>query len=153
MSNVYESKPESNSECNSESERKYKASLKLAYFRLKIIGKPECINICEKYINDGINNKNNDMLSLLMAELLFDDSTYFRFIYISFQKDDIITDPDEITILDNILSKLNKEIQTLYKPIIKTLLNKPFDTNMSIFYAKIKKRILQGYIEMFNNNE
>ena len=88
-----------------------------------------------------------------MAELIFDDSTYFRFNYISFQKDGIITDPDEITILDNILSTLNKEIQTLYKPIIQTLLNKPFDTNMPIFYSQIKKRILQGYIEMFDKNE
>ena len=35
-----------------------------------------------------------------MAELIFDDSTYFRFIYISFQKDGIITDPDEITIFE-----------------------------------------------------
>ena len=148
MSNLYESKPES----DSESERKYEASVKLAYFR-SIIGKPECINICEKYINDGINNENNDMLSLLMAELLFDDSTYFRFIYISFQKDGIITDPDEIVILDNILSSLNQSIQTLYKPIIQTLLNKPFDSNMSIFYSQLKKRILQGYIEMFNKNE
>ena len=93
------------------------------------------------------------MLSLLMAELLFDDSTYFRFIYISFQKDGIITDPDEIVILDNILSSLNQSIQTLYKPIIQTLLNKPFDSNMSIFYSQLKKRILQGYIEMFNNNQ
>ena len=135
-----------------ESKRKDEASVKLAYFR-SIIGKPECINICEKYINDNIDNENNDMLSLIMSELIFDDSTYFRFIYISFQKDGIIIDPDEITILDNILSTLNKEIQTLYKPIIQTLLNKPFDTNMSIFYAQIKKRILQGYIEMFNNNE
>ena len=140
MSNVYESK------------RKHEASLKLAYFR-SIIGKTECINICEKYMNDNIDNENNDMLSLIIAELIFDDSTYFRFIYISFQKDGIITDPDEITILDNILSTLNKEIQTLYKPIIQTLLNKPFDTNMPIFYAQIKKRILQGYVEMFNNNE
>ena len=147
MSNVYESKLEP------ESERKYKASLKLAYFRSKIIGKSECINICEKYINDGINNKNNDMLSLLMAELLFDDSTYFRFIYISFQKDGIITDPDKIIILDNILSSLNQAIQTLYKPIIQTLLNKPFDSNMIIFYSQLKKRILEGYIEMFNNNQ
>jgi len=96
-------------------------------------------------MNDNIDNENNDMLSYIMAELIFDDSTYFRFIYISFQKDGIITDPDEITILDNILSTLNKEIQTL--------LNKPFDTNMPIFYSQIKKRILQGYIEMFNNNE
>ena len=135
-----------------ESERKREASLKLAYFR-SIIGKTECINICEKYMNDNINDENNDMLSLIMAQLIFDDSTYFRFIYISFQKDGIITDPDEITILDNILSTLNKEIQTLYKPIIQTLLNKPFDTNMPIFCAQIKKRILQGYIEMFNNNE
>ena len=46
-----------------ESKRKQEASLKLAYFRL-IIGKTECINICEKYINDNINDKNNDMLSL-----------------------------------------------------------------------------------------
>lgn len=135
-----------------ESKRKHEASLKLAYFR-SIIGKTECINICEKYMNDNIDNENNDMLSLIMAELIFDDSTYFRFIYISFQKDGIITDPDEITILDNILSTLNKEIQTLYKPIIQTLLNKPFDTNMPIFYSQIKKRILQGYVEMFNNNE
>ena len=136
----------------SESKRKHEASLKLAYFR-SIIGKPECINICEKYMNDNIDNENNDMLSLIMAELIFDDSTYFRFIYISFQKDGIITDLDEITILDNILSKLNEEIQTLYKPIIQTLLNKPFDTNMPIFYAQIKKRILQGYVEMFDKNE
>jgi hypothetical protein len=135
-----------------ESKRKHEASVKLAYFR-SIIGKTECINICEKYMNDNINDENNDMLSLIMAELIFDDSTYFRFIYISFQKDGIITDPDEITILDNILSTLNKEIQTLYKPIIQNLLNKPFDTNMPIFYAQIKKRILQGYVEMFNNNE
>ena len=135
-----------------ESKRKHEASLKLAYFR-SIIGKTECINICEKYINNNIDNENNDMLSLIMAELIFDDSTYFRFIFISFQKDGVITDPDEITILDNILSTLNEEIQTLYKPIIQTLLNKPFDTNMPIFYAQIKKRILQGYIEMFNNNE
>jgi hypothetical protein len=152
MSNLYESKPESESDSESDSKRKYEASVKLAYFR-SIIGKPECINICEKYINDGINNENNDMLSLLMAELLFDDSTYFRFIYISFQKDGIITDPDEIVILDNILSSLNQSIQTLYKPIIQTLLNKPFDSNMSIFYSQLKKRILQGYIEMFNNNQ
>ena len=88
-----------------------------------------------------------------MAELIFDDSTYFRFIYTSFQKDGIITDLDEITILDNILSKLNDEIQTLYKPIIQTLLNKPFDTNMSIFYSLLKKRILEGYLEMFDKNE
>ena len=135
-----------------ESKRKHEASLKLAYFR-SIIGKTECINICEKYMNDNIDNENNDMLSLIIAELIFDDSTYFRFIYISFQKDGIITDPDEITILDNILSTLNKEIQTLYKPIIQTLLNKPFDTNMPNFYSQIKKRILQGYVEMFNNNE
>jgi hypothetical protein len=134
-----------------ESKRKHEASLKLAYFR-KIIGKSECINICEKYMNDNIDDENNDMLSLIMAELIFDDSTYFRFIYISFQKDSVITDPDKITILDNILSKLNDEIQTLYKPIIQTLLNKPFDTNMPIFYSQIKKRILKGYIEMFNNN-
>ena len=80
-----------------------------------------------------------------MAKLIFDDSTYFRFIYISFQKDGIITDLDEITILDNILSTLNEEIQNL--------LNKPFDTNMPIFYAQIKKRILQGYVEMFDKNE
>jgi hypothetical protein len=135
-----------------ESKRKHEASIKLAYFR-SIIGKTECINICEKYINDTINNENNDILSLIMAELVFDDSTYFRFIYISFQKDGIITDPDEIVILDNILSTLNNEIQTLYKPIIQTLLNKPFDSNMPIFYGQLKKRILQGYIEMFNNNE
>jgi hypothetical protein len=135
-----------------ESKRKNEASLKLAYFR-SIIGNIECINICQKYINDNIDNENNDMLSLIMSELIFDDSTYFRFIFISFQKDGIITDLDEITILDNILSKLNDEIQTLYKPIIQTLLNKPFDTNMPIFYSQIKKRILQGYIEMFNNNE
>ena len=140
MSNVYESK------------RKHEASLKLAYFR-SIIGKTECINICEKYMNDNIDNENNDMLSLIIAELIFDDSTYFRFIYISFQKDGIITDPDEITILDNILSTLNEEIQTLYKPIIQNLLNKPFDTNMSIFYSLLKKRILEGYLEMFDKNE
>jgi len=135
-----------------ESKRKHEASLKLAYFR-KIIGKTECINICEKYINDGIDNENNDMLSLIMAELVFDDSTYFRFIYILSQKDGIITDINEITILDNILSNLNDQIKNLYKPIIQTLLNKPFDSNMPIFYSQLKKRILQGYIEMFNNNE
>ena len=39
------------------------------------------INICEKYMNDNIDNENNDMLSLIIAELIFDDSTYFRFIY------------------------------------------------------------------------
>ena len=135
-----------------ESKRKDEASVKLACLR-KIIGKIECINICEKYINDGIDDEYNHTLSLIMSELIFDDSTYFKFIYISFQKDGIITDPDEITILDNILSTLNKEIQTLYKPIIQTLLNKPFDTNMPIYCAKIKKRILQGYIEMFDKNE
>ena len=135
-----------------ESERKREASLKLAYFR-SIIGKTECINICEKYMNDNINDENNDMLSLIMAQLIFDDSTYFRFIYISFQKDGIITDPDEITILDNILSNLNDEIQTLYKPIIQTLLNKPYDDKMSILYYQIKKRLIQGYIEMFDKNE
>jgi hypothetical protein len=133
-----------------ETERKHKASLKLGYFR-SIIGKSECINICEKYMNDDINNENNDMLSLIMAELLFDDSTYFRFIFVSFQKDGIITDPDEITILDNILSKLNDEIKTLYKPIIQTLLNKPYDNKMLILYNQIKKRLLKGYVEMFNN--
>jgi len=142
MSSVYEY----------ESKRKREASVKLAYFR-SIIGKSECINICEKYINDNIDNENNDMLSYIMAELIFDDSTYFRFIYISFQKDGVITDPNEITILDNILSTLNEEIQTLYKPIIQTLLNKPFDTNMSIFYSLLKKRILEGYLEMFDKNE
>lgn len=119
----------------SESKRKNEASLKLAYVR-SIIGKTECINICEKYMNDNIDNENNDMLSLIMSELIFDDSTYFRFIYISFQKDGIITDPVEITILDNILSTLNEEIQTLYKPIVQNLLNKPFDTNMPIFMLK-----------------
>jgi hypothetical protein len=133
-----------------ESERKHEASIKLAYFK-SIIGKTECINICEKYMNDDINNENNDMLSLIMAELLFDDSTYFRFIFVSFQKDGIITDPDEITILDNILSKLNDEIKTLYKPIIQTLLNKPYDNKMLILYNQIKKRLLKGYVEMFNN--
>jgi hypothetical protein len=133
-----------------ESKRKHEASLKLAYFR-KIIGKTECINICEKYILDDINNENNDMLSLIMAELLFDDSTYFRFIFVSFQKDGIITDPDQITILDNILSNLNDEIKTLYKPIIQTLLNKPYDDKMLILYDQIKKRLLKGYVEMFNN--
>jgi hypothetical protein len=135
-----------------ETERKHEASLKLAYFR-SIIGKSECINICEKYMNDNIDDENNDMLSLIMAKLIFDDSTYFRFIYVSFQKDGVITDPDEITILDNILSKLNDEIQSLYKPIIQTLLNKPYDNKMSILYYQIKKRLIKGYIEMFNNNE
>ena len=135
-----------------ETERKHEASIKLAYFR-SIIGKSECINICKKYMNDNIDNENNDMLSYIMAELIFDDSTYFRFIYISFQKDGVITDLNEITILDNILSTLNEEIQTLYKPIIQTLLNKPFDTNMSIFYSLLKKRILEGYLEMFDKNE
>ena len=132
-----------------ESKRKHEASLKLAYFR-SIISKSECINICEKYINEGINNENNDILSLIMAELLFDDSTYFRFIYVSFQKDGIITDPEEISILDNILSNLNNEIQTLYKPIIQTLLNKPYDNKMLILYIQIKKRLLKGYVEMFD---
>ena len=135
-----------------ETERKHEASLKLAYFQ-SIIGKSECINICEKYMNDNIDDENNDMLSLIMAKLIFDDSTYFRFIYVSFQKDGVITDPDEITILDNILSKLNDEIQTLYKPIIQTLLNKPYDDKMSILYYQIKKRLLKGYIEMFDKNE
>jgi hypothetical protein len=135
-----------------ETERKHEASLKLAYFQ-KIIGTSECINICEKYMNDDINNENNDMLSLIMAELLFDDSTYFRFIFVSFQKDGIITDPDKITILDNILSNLNDEIQTLYKPIIQTLLNKPYDDKMPILYYQIKKRLIKGYIEMFDKNE
>ena len=51
------------------------------------------------------------------------------------------------------LVTLNEEIQTLYKPIIQTLLNKPFDTNMPIFYSQIKKRILEGYLEMFDKNE
>ena len=132
-----------------ETERKNSASRVLALFRAKI-GMQECINICEKYINDGINNENNDILTLIMAELLFDDSTYFRFIFVSFQKDGIITDPDEISILDNILSKLNDEIQTLYKPIIQTLLNKPYDNKMLILYTQIKKRLLKGYIEMFD---
>ena len=135
-----------------ETERKYNSSIELALFRNKV-GKPQCINICEKYINDGIDDEYNDKLSLLMAELVFDDSTYFRFIYILSQKDGIITDVNEITILDNILSTLNDKIKILYKPIIQTLLNKPFDSNMPIFYAQLKKRILQGYIEMFNNNE
>jgi hypothetical protein len=135
-----------------ETERKHEASLKLAYFR-SIIGKSECINICEKYMNDNIDNENNDMLSLIMAKLIFDDSTYFRFIYVSIQKDGVITDPDEITILDNILSKLNDEIQILYKPIIQTLLNKPYDNKMSILYYQIKKRLLKGYVEMFDKNE
>ena len=85
MSSVYEY----------ESKRKREASVKLAYFR-SIIGKSECINICEKYINDNIDNENNDMLSYIMAELIFDDSTYFRFIYISFQKDGVITDDNRI---------------------------------------------------------
>jgi hypothetical protein len=142
MSSVYEI----------ESKRKHEASLKLAYFQ-SIIGKTECINICEKYILDNIDNENNDMLSLLMAELLFDDSTYFRFIFVSFQKDGIITDPDEIAILDNILFNLNNEIQTLYKPIIQTLLNKPYDNKMSILYYQIKKRLIKGYVEMFSNNQ
>jgi hypothetical protein len=135
-----------------ETETKHEASLKLAYFR-SIIGKSECINICEKYMNDNIDNENNDMLSLIMAKLIFDDSTYFRFIYVSIQKDGVITDPDEITILDNILSKLNDEIQILYKPIIQTLLNKPYDNKMSILYYQIKKRLLKGYVEMFDKNE
>jgi hypothetical protein len=102
-------------------------------------------------MNDNINNENNDMLSLIMAQLIFDDSTYFRFIFVSFQKDGIITDPDKITNLDNILSKLNNEIQILYKPIIQTLLNKPYDNKMLILYNQIKNRLLKGYIEMFNN--
>jgi hypothetical protein len=135
-----------------ETERKHEASLKLAYFQ-SIIGKSECINICEKYMNDNIDDENNDMLSLIMAKLIFDDSTYFRFIYVSFQKDGVITDPDEITILDNILSELNDEIKTLYKPIIQTLLNKPYDDKMSILYYQIKKRLIKGYIEMFDKNE
>jgi len=133
-----------------ETERKYKASIELACFR-KIINKIECINICEKYMNDGIDDEYNHTLSLIMAELLFDDSTYFRFIFVSFQKDGIITDPDKITNLDNILSKLNNEIQILYKPIIQTLLNKPYDNKMLILYNQIKNRLLKGYIEMFNN--
>jgi len=58
------------------SKRKDEASLKLAYFR-SIIGKFECINICQKYMNDNIDNKNNDMLSLIMSELIFDDSNLF----------------------------------------------------------------------------
>jgi hypothetical protein len=131
-----------------ETDRKNEASLELACFR-SIIGKQESINICEKYIYDGINNDNNDLLSLIFSKLLFDDSTYFRYVLISFQKNGIIIDPDEIIILDNILSTLNEEIQTLYKPIVKNLLNKPFDDRMPIIYGQIKKRLIEEYIDFF----
>jgi hypothetical protein len=131
-----------------DSDRKTEASVELACFR-SIIGKQQSINICEKYIYDGINNENNDLLSLIFSKLLFDDSTYFRYVLISFQKNGIIIDPDEIIILDNILSTLNEEIQTLYKPIVQNLLNKPFDDRMPIIYAQIKKRLLEEYIDFF----
>ena len=74
-----------------------------------------------------------------------------KLIFVSFQKDGIITDPNEITNLDTILSKLNNEIQTLYKPIIQTLLNKPYDNKMLILYTQIKKRLLEEYINFFNH--
>ena len=131
-----------------ESKRKDEASVELACLR-SIIGKTESINICKNYIIDGINNEYNDNLSLIFSKLLFDDSTYFRYVLISFQKNGIIIEPNEITILDNILSTLNEEIQTLYKPIVKTLLNKPFDERMPIIYAQIKKRLLEEYIDFF----
>jgi hypothetical protein len=121
----------------------------LAYFHV-IVGNNECINISKKFIADRISNENNEILSLIIAELVLDDSTYFRFVLLSFEKDGPITDTNKITLLDNLLLKLNKRIQNFYRPIIDTTLNRPHDVRKLKIYIKLKRKILSEYINIFD---
>lgn len=132
--------------------RKKYAIEQLAYFHV-IIGNKECINICKKYIEDGISNENNDILSLILSDLLLDDCKYIKFMILNFQKDGKITSLDEIDRLHNLLLNFDEKIQLFYKPIINNLLNKYFHTSRKNNYIKIKKKLLQEYIDIFGANE
>lgn len=131
-----------------ESNRKEYAIEQLAYFHV-IIGHDECINICKKFIEDGISNEDNDILSLILSDLLLDDCKYIKFMILNFQKNGKITNPDEIARLHSLLLKFDEKIQVFYRPIINNLLNKYFRTSRKILYINMKKKILKEYIDIF----
>jgi hypothetical protein len=115
----------------------------LANIRAKI-GKPECATMCQKYILDKVDDENNDFFSLTIAKLLLDDTNYFSFMLLGIQKEKIITQ-DDLQMLNDLLSKFNKETVDLYGPIIPMLVGKEFDTNKLKIYIKIKMELLEYY--------
>ena len=106
------------------------------------------MNIDEYLLSLGY--EDNDILSLILSDLLLDDCKYIKFMILNFQKDGKIINPDEIIILHNLLLNFDEKIQVFYKPIIDNLLNKYFHTSWKNNYIKIKKKLLQEYIDIFD---
>jgi hypothetical protein len=121
----------------------------LANIRAKI-GKPQCAAMCQKYILDKVDDENNDFFSLIIAKLLLDDNNYFSFMLLGVQKEKIITN-DDLQMLNNLLSKFNKETRDFYEPIIPILVGKVFDTNKLKLYAQIKTELLEYYALNLSN--
>jgi len=121
----------------------------LANIRAKL-GKPSCAAMCQKYILDKINDENNDFFSLTIAKLLLDDTNYFSFMLLGVQKEKIIT-IDDLQMLNNLLSKFNKETIDFYEPIIPMLVGKEFDSNKLKIYVQIKTELLEYYALNLSN--
>jgi len=121
----------------------------LANIRAKL-GKPECAAMCQKYILDKVDDENNDFFSLTIAKLLLDDTNYFSFMLLGVQKEKIIT-IDDLQMLNNLLSKFNKETVDLYGPIIPMLVGKEFDKNKLKMYDQIKTELFEYYVLNLSN--
>jgi hypothetical protein len=115
----------------------------LANIRAKI-GKPACGDMCQKYILDNVDDENNDFFSLIIAKLLLDDTNYFNFMLLGVQKEKIISDLD-LQMLNNLLSKFNKQTNDFFEPIIPMLVGKEFDNNKLKMYVQIKIELLEYY--------
>jgi hypothetical protein len=115
----------------------------LANIRAKI-GKPECAAMCQKYILDNVDDENNDFFSLIIAKLLLDDTNYFNFMLLGVQKEKIISDLD-LQMLNNLLSKFDKQTNDFFEPIIPMIVGKEFDNNKLKMYVQIKIELLEYY--------
>jgi len=118
----------------------------LARFRAEK-GIVECTILCREYILNEVDNKDNDLLSLIISKLFLDDFNYFSFMLLGVQKEKPISE-DDLQMLRNLLSKFNQETQTFYALIIPALLNTAFDINKRKIYINIKKELFQEYIKL-----
>ena len=131
------------------SKRRDDATGLLANIRYKI-GKPACATMCEKYIADNVDDENNDFFSLIIAKLLLDDFNYFNFMLLGVQKENIIT-PKDVQMLNNLLSKFDKETRDSYGPIIPMLVGKSFDNKMLKLYTQFKTELFEYYLLNLSN--